>query len=170
MAEEQMKIMMRALEKIAARQRRTNENREIVCHRCGTECVLPAWVRVDETVCIGCVQRLADPPRRHDRPATAARAAAEWSNKGAVAGPGYGVVACPHCDEECVVEVGAAARTGCGACLQSLGTGPLVRADLAAREIAPEAHVGAADEDEPVPRYALRWRYVDEIAAAEAHR
>ena len=63
--------MTKALEKIAGRRRRTNEHRDIVCHRCGTECVLPAWARVDETVCIGCVQRLADPPRRHDRPATA---------------------------------------------------------------------------------------------------
>ncbi len=166
MAEEQID-MTKALEKIAGRQRWTNEGREIVCHRCGMECVLPAGARVDETVCVGCVRRLADPPPGD---AVAARALADWSNKATVRGPGYGIVACPHCDEECVVEVGAAARTGCGACLQSLGTGPLVRADLAAREIAPEAHVGAADEDEPVPRYALRWRYVDEIAAAEAHR
>ena len=165
-----MKIMMRALEKIAARQRRTNENREIVCHRCGTECVLPAWVRVDETVCIGCVQRLADPPRRHDRPATAVRAAAEWSNKGAVAGPGYGVVTCPHCDEECIVEVGAAARTGCGACLRPLGAGPLLRADVDGRDPAPHAHDATAEDDEPLPRYTLRAPLDAVMSAPEATR
>jgi hypothetical protein len=156
MAEEQMN-MMKALEKIAGRQRRMKGSREIVCHRCGTECVLPAGALVDATVCVGCVQRLGDPPRRHDGPARAARMAAEWSSKGAVRGPGYGVVTCPHCDEECVVEVGEAARTGCGACLRPLGAGPLVREDLAARDAAPEAHVETADEDEPVPRYTLRW-------------
>ncbi len=55
------------------------------------------------------------------------------------------------------MEVGEAARTGCGACLRPLGAGPLVREDLAARDAAPEAHVETADEDEPVPRYTLRW-------------
>jgi len=148
--------MTKALEKIAGRQRRTTEHRSIVCHRCGTECVLPAGARVDETVCIGCVQRLADPPRRHDRPATAARSAAEWSNKGAVRGPGYGVVACPHCDEECIVEVGEAARTGCGSCLRPLGAGPLVRADIVVRDSAPGARRTTEDDDEPLPRYVLR--------------
>jgi hypothetical protein len=158
MAEEQID-MTKALEKIAGKQRQTNEGREIVCHRCGTQCVLPAGVRVDETICIGCLQRLADPPRRQDRPATAVRAVAEWSDKGTVGGPGYGLVTCPHCGERCVVEVGATARTGCGACLRPLGAGPLVREDLGAHDPAPDAHVAAAEEDEPLPRYVLSVRH-----------
>jgi hypothetical protein len=161
--------MTKALDKIAARQRRTNEDREIVCHRCGTECVLSAGARVDETVCIGCVQRLAEPSRRHDGPVTAVRAMAEWSNKGSVGGPGYGLVTCPHCDEECIVEVGAAARTGCGRCLRPLGAGPLVRADVVGRDPEPDTPA-ITEDDEPRPRYTLRVPVGAPAAAVEAAR
>jgi len=170
MAEEKIN-MTKALEKIAGRRRRMNVDRDIVCHRCGTECVLPAGARVDETVCIGCVQRLADRPRAHDRPAAAVCAVAEWSDKGAVGGPGYGIVACPHCGEECVVEVGAAARTGCGACLRPLGAGPLIRADVSASEPGVTERRGAAEEDdEPLPRYTLPAVYDAGTSISEATR
>src|SRR5262249_40168803 len=95
--------MTKALERIAGRRRPAKSGGDIVCHRCGTQCVLPAGARVDATVCIGCVQRLADSaPRRRGWPAMAVCASTEWSDKAAVRGPGYGVVSCPHCDEECV--------------------------------------------------------------------
>src|SRR5436309_3480158 len=98
MAEEQI-AMMNALDKIADTQRRTNHEREIVCHRCGAQCVLPGGARVDETVCIGCVQRLADRRPRQDHPMVAVRAVAKWSDEGTAGGLGYGVVTCPHCGE-----------------------------------------------------------------------
>jgi hypothetical protein len=146
--------MTKALEKVAGRRLPAKGSRDIVCHRCGTQCVLPAGARVDETVCGGCVQRLAEPPRRRDGwPVIAARVLAESAHRGA----GYGVVTCPHCSEECVVEVGAAVRTACCACLRPLGTGPLVRADLAACDALPDTSVAPVDDDEPSPRYALRW-------------
>jgi len=150
--------MTNALEKIAERQHRRNEGREVVCHRCGTQCVLPAGARVDETVCIGCVRRLADRPRPQDRPIAAVRAVAEWSDKRTVGGPGYGVVTCPHCGEKCVVEVGATARSGCGACVRPLGAGPLVREDLAADQSVADAQIAAAEDDDPLPRYVLHVR------------
>ncbi len=128
-------IVTRALEKIADRERvwGAGDGREIVCHRCGTQCVLPADARLDETVCVGCVQRLGDADPVAAGWPRALRAVAEWADKAAVPGPGYGLVSCPHCEMECVVEVGEAARTGCIGCLQPLGAQPLIRKDLVTR-------------------------------------
>jgi hypothetical protein len=156
--------MVRVIEKIADRPARwAGANiAEIVCHRCGTQCVLPAGMRLEEALCVGCVQRLGNADRRTDaRPPAAARTLADWADKAAVSGPGYGLVTCPHCDADCVVAVGEVARTGCGVCLRPLGTIPLVRVDLTAR-----AQVAAAsavsEEDQLLGRCALRWPPVAE--------
>lgn len=152
--------MTRAYDKIAdhdARGRR-DHGREIVCHRCGAQCVLPAATRVDETVCVGCVQRLADVDDRDAWP-RAARNLAAWADKAAVRGPGYGVVSCPHCAVECVVEVGETTRTGCVACLRPLGERPLVREDLPMRQQIPVEP--GAGEDDVLGRDLGGWRVVE---------
>jgi hypothetical protein len=158
-------IVMKALEKIADREPEwgTGYGREIVCHRCGTQCVLPPDARLDETVCIGCVQRLADVASVTGWP-RALRAVAGWADKATVRGPGYGSVSCPHCEAECVVEVGEAARTGCIACLRPLGELPLIRKDLAARyAVRAAASVLVVDDDELVPD---GWPFDDDASCA----
>ena len=156
--------MVKAYDKIADRHARRphDHGREIVCHRCGAQCVLPAATRVDEVVCIGCVQRLADFEDR--RTPRAARSAAEWADKSAVRGPGYGVVGCPHCAAECVVAVGETARTGCVACLRPLGERPLVRADLSAPRHMP-VDAGERD-DEALGRDLGAWSFTEPSACA----
>ncbi|MBI3767727.1 MAG: hypothetical protein HY271_04430 [Deltaproteobacteria bacterium] len=158
--------MARALEKLASRERSWGDGsgREIVCHRCGTQCVLPAGARLEETACVGCVQRLGEAGRRGDGwPAVAMCAVAEWSNKAVVGGRGYGLVSCPHYDAECVVEVGEAARTGCIACLRPLGAQPLVRQDLAARRLVLST-LSACAEDESLDRSLLGRPIADDVS------
>lgn len=125
--------MTRAIEKLAGRLRpasyaRPRDRREIICHRCGVQCAVGMDAQLDDTLCIGCQRRLGAP--RDERP-RAARFVADWWDKAAAPGPGYGAVTCPHCRVACVVEVGGAVRTGCVACLRPLGAAPLVRTDLA---------------------------------------
>ena len=123
-----------ALEKLADRER-PRHRRLVVCRRCGIQCGVSCDVPLADVACIGCLRSLA--PAAGDGTRTEALSAvADWWDKAAAPGPGYGAVACPHCANVCVVEVGSAARTGCVVCLRPLGSSPLVRSDLTAR---PEA-------------------------------
>jgi hypothetical protein len=92
-----------------------------------------ADVALEETVCVACVRRLSIRPDSSNRAPRAVHALADWWDKATVRGPGYGVVHCPFCDSECVVEIGEAASTLCAGCVRPLGPLPLVRVDLAAR-------------------------------------
>lgn len=122
--------MTSAIEKLADREQPMGR-RHVVCHRCSVECSVPRDVPLEDLACIGCLRRLVT-PRATDPAATAAIAAvADWWDKAAAPGPGYGAVECPSCGTKCVVEVGSAARTGCVACVRPLGPLPLVRVDLA---------------------------------------
>jgi hypothetical protein len=75
------------------------------------------------------VQRLEARCDCDERPAPAIRALARRPLNALAAEPWYGMVDCPHCDARCIVEVGAVARTACGACLRPLGSQPLLRID-----------------------------------------
>ncbi len=124
--------MTSAIEKLADPEP-PSRRRHIVCHRCSIECSVPRDVPLDAVACIGCLRRLGAPPLREGEPPHAITMLADWWDKAAAPGPGYGAVQCPHCGATCVVEVGGAARTGCGVCLRPLGSSPLIRTDLAMR-------------------------------------
>ena len=121
--------MTRAIERIADTVT-PPRRRVLVCHHCGQECAVSPHSRLDETACVACVERLASPCRDDGMDARAIRGVADWCDKAAAPGPGYGVVECPHCETRCVVEIGGTARTGCATCLRPLGTQPLLRMDL----------------------------------------
>ncbi len=118
--------MRRAIEKLADREAPVG-CRDVVCHRCGTRCAVATGARLDETACIGCLRPLT---AARDEYGHSVRALAGWWDKATAPGPGYGIVACPHCATSCVVEVGGAARTACVGCLRALGSAPLIRMDL----------------------------------------
>ncbi|HEY2387057.1 MAG TPA: hypothetical protein VGK30_08860 [Candidatus Binatia bacterium] len=125
-----MPSMMSAIEKLADRLQPT-QRRHVVCHRCSVECSVPRDQALEDVACIGCLRRLVTPAPGDA--AAAIAAVADWWDKSAAPGPGYGAVDCPYCGAACVVEVGRAARTGCVTCVRPLGASPLVRVDLAAQ-------------------------------------
>lgn len=156
--------MTRALEKIAGREgTRADAHRgEVVCRRCGMLCIVPAGARLEETACVGCIRRLGGADRSSDG-VHAIRVVAEWPDRSVVAGPGYGLVGCPHCATECVVEVGGASRTACAVCLRALGTVPLVRMDLMARA-RPLSTFGVAAAHDMRDAEPAAWTGGDEIS------
>jgi hypothetical protein len=127
--------MRRAIEKLADRDRllASETRREVICPHCAVHCSVVRDVPLEETVCVACVRRLSIRSESSNRPLRAVHALADWWDKAAVRGPGYGVVHCPSCESECVVEIGEAARTLCAGCVRPLGPVPLLRVDLAAR-------------------------------------
>ena len=142
--------MRRAIEKFADRDRLLADEetrREVICPHCAVHCSVVPDVPLEDTVCVACVRRLSirtESPDR-ERPVRAGHALADWWDKAVARGPGYGVVYCPSCDSECVVEVGEAARTLCAGCVRPLGQLPLVRMDLAARRSTARGEEGADD-------------------------
>ena len=157
--------MRRAIEKFADRDRLLADEetrREVTCPHCAVHCSVVPDVPLEDTVCVACVRRLSIRAERSDRERRghAVHALADWWDKAAVRGPGYGVVHCPSCGSECVVEVGEAARTLCTGCVRPLGQLPLVRMDLAARRDptwGEEGADGTSERDGPRRVHAPPW-------------
>lgn len=144
--------MTRALDKIAEPDGGWLR-RFIICHRCGHETAVLRGTLLSATACVVCVQRLETSFGADGVAATAVRAMSDWCDKATVPGPGYGIVECPHCTARCVVEVGAAARTGCATCLRPLGAQPLLRMDFAA--LATPVVLDPRDEDDDRSRFSF---------------
>jgi hypothetical protein len=128
-------LMRSAIEKLADREQ-PMRRRHVVCRRCSVQCSIPLETPLEDVACIGCLRRLATPTTPDGGPPSALATLADWWDKAAAPGPGYGGVECPHCGARCIVEVGSAARTGCVVCLRALGSSPLIRTDLVTRHIA----------------------------------
>ena len=137
---------MNAIEKLAARPQPT-ARRHVVCHRCSVECSVPRDQALEDVACIGCLRRLVTPASASPARCAAIATVADWWDKSAAPGPGYGAVECPYCGASCVVEVGGAARTACVVCVRPLGASPLVRVDLAGQRGGGERHTTANAAD-----------------------
>jgi hypothetical protein len=101
----------------------------VVCPACETACAVPAGAKLAEIACVACLAPLAEPALHGG--ARALKQVSTWCDRTRVPGPGYAMVACPHCNLACLVPIGVGlAATGCIGCLGLLGPGPLVRHDL----------------------------------------
>jgi hypothetical protein len=156
---------MNAIEKLADRPQPT-KRRHVVCHRCSVECSVPRDQALEDVACIGCLRRLVTPTPGDPAGCAAIGVVADWWDKSAAPGPGYGAVECPYCGATCVVEVGGAARTACAVCVRPLGASPLVRVDLATQRAGERPRpVDAADRHGVPDRLDMLERLLSVAAA-----